>query len=452
MTTVTKEKKASTATAISQDSQKKVRSSIGAPSQRTQGSRKGKRAWRKNVDIDEVEEALEEIREEERVVGTAVQKQTDEQLFYVDQKGDEQVRKTLPRFSTSSLTSAKILAQRSAVPAVFSRPSSLSSSSASLKRKKLSHEEKGRLLQMGKRLRRGPLNSYVDPTEMGSGSAMLEVSEAVKNSGGYDIWMEGGTKGRSKRFVTPHPRQIIELPAVPSPHEGASYNPTVSSHQELLRIAHTLEEQRVMEAERLAVVKEKISAAVGNAGEMVEGVAKGMTVDVPQEKEATTGVDEEAELPLPKKPTKRKTTHERRKQSKLRAQKRALAEMANHKRLLASVDSSKSLRKKIAKDSLERTRLLQHRKLREQEKLRQGLAGQKLGKHVVKEGEVEVQLGEDLSESLRGLKPEGNLFRDRFLSMQQRALVEPRAPVLPRKQAKTKEYEKHAFKRFDRDN
>ena len=33
-----------------------------------------------------------------------------------------------------------------------------------------------------------------------------------------------------------------------------------------------------------------------------------------------------------------------------------------------------------------------------------GLAGQKFGKHVVREGEVDVQLGEELSESLRGLQ------------------------------------------------
>lgn len=33
-----------------------------------------------------------------------------------------------------------------------------------------------------------------------------------------------------------------------------------------------------------------------------------------------------------------------------------------------------------------------------------GLAGQKLGKHKVPESKVEVQIGEDLSESLRGLK------------------------------------------------
>ena len=39
------------------------------------------------------------------------------------------------------------------------------------------------------------------------------------------------------------------------------------------------------------------------------------------------------------------------------------------------------------------------------EKLRTGgLKGSRLGKHRVPEGEVDVQLGEDLSESLRGLK------------------------------------------------
>lgn len=42
---------------------------IGAPSQQNQPSRKGKRAWRKNVDIGQVEEKLEELREEERILG-----------------------------------------------------------------------------------------------------------------------------------------------------------------------------------------------------------------------------------------------------------------------------------------------------------------------------------------------------------------------------------------------
>jgi nucleolar protein 53 len=47
-------------------------SSVNAPAQRSQSSRKGKRAWRKNVDLDDVEEALEEARTEERVTGYVV--------------------------------------------------------------------------------------------------------------------------------------------------------------------------------------------------------------------------------------------------------------------------------------------------------------------------------------------------------------------------------------------
>ena len=48
---------------------KLAKSGLGAPSQYKQSSRKGKKAWRKNVDIQEVEEGLEESRAEERVAG-----------------------------------------------------------------------------------------------------------------------------------------------------------------------------------------------------------------------------------------------------------------------------------------------------------------------------------------------------------------------------------------------
>jgi hypothetical protein len=44
------------------------------------------------------------------------------------------------------------------------------------------------------------------------------------------------------------------------------------------------------------------------------------------------------------------------------------------------------------------------RRLAAQERLKQGLAGQRLGKHKVKETGIDVQLGEDLSESFRALK------------------------------------------------
>jgi len=48
------------------------KSAVGAPSQYKQSSRKGKKAWRKNVDIDDVETKLEGLREEERITGSVL--------------------------------------------------------------------------------------------------------------------------------------------------------------------------------------------------------------------------------------------------------------------------------------------------------------------------------------------------------------------------------------------
>lgn len=64
----------------------------------------------------------------------------------------------------------------------------------------------------------------------------------------------------------------------------------------------------------------------------------------------------------------------------------------------------KTFRKEAEKTLSAREQAEALRRARQQEQLRKGLAGQRLGKHIVKEGELDVQLGEDLSESLRGLK------------------------------------------------
>jgi hypothetical protein len=80
---------------------------VGAPAQHNQSSRKGKKAWRKNVDIEDLEEKLDGLREEERTFGCVfslnffsvqssnvicrlpLQKKTDRELFIVDIKGDD---------------------------------------------------------------------------------------------------------------------------------------------------------------------------------------------------------------------------------------------------------------------------------------------------------------------------------------------------------------------------
>lgn len=44
-------------------------SEIGAPAQFKQATRKGKKAWRKNIDIQPEETAMEDARAEERLTG-----------------------------------------------------------------------------------------------------------------------------------------------------------------------------------------------------------------------------------------------------------------------------------------------------------------------------------------------------------------------------------------------
>lgn len=249
------------------------------------------------------------------------------------------MRRNLPKYSKGLTTAAKILAQRSAVPAVFAR-----ATTDTVKRKRLSHEEKGRLLRIGKRARKGPFNAIMDHAELGAGSALLEVSEAVKQSGQYDVWGAGqdaeegereGDEGNDsdlaeadpsaqrlfKAPTLPNPRQHIHLSAVVAPHEGMSYNPPVSAHQELLRSAVEKAEQRAKELEELKKTKETVEKARRAVVELtVVGVPSGMTVQEVPDEDAGDEEDETAKALSAKAMPPRKTKKERRKAEKLRVE------------------------------------------------------------------------------------------------------------------------------------
>ena len=54
----------------SQHTKRRSSSKLGAPAQLSQTSRKGKQAWRKNIDVSGIEDALESARLEERTIGS----------------------------------------------------------------------------------------------------------------------------------------------------------------------------------------------------------------------------------------------------------------------------------------------------------------------------------------------------------------------------------------------
>ncbi|KAF8688674.1 Nop53 (60S ribosomal biogenesis), partial [Rhizoctonia solani] len=441
----------------------KIKSRYGAPSQPSQSTRKGKKAWRKNVDIEDVEDRLEGLRDEERETGGPVHEKSNTELFAVDVRGDEQLKKQMRKHRP--LKYMELLARRSAVPAVHSRVSIPTPTSESSKpRIRVSAAEKARLLRIAHRTK--------NPLEAIQGRSNLPASEAVKRSGKYDVWasedpdevslMHAMRTSEAKEYLLPivkshksrappsappsvPPLTNAILPkAVIYPDAGTSYNPTYEEHQELLQAAHEREVKRVENTEKAEEVRRRMEAAWERKG---ENMVEGMIVDVGEENEEDAPEEERVD---PVKPPQRKTAQQRRKAARVLAEKRSRASLAQKRQQLASLSTLKSLRRTVANAQSESQKAAAERA---EKKLAKGLMGMKIGKHVVKEGEIDFQLGEDLPESFRELKPEGNLWRDRWGSMVARGKVEPRAPVLAaRKKTKTKEYEKHSYKQFDARN
>uniref|UniRef100_A0A8C6UTG1 Ribosome biogenesis protein NOP53 n=1 Tax=Neogobius melanostomus TaxID=47308 RepID=A0A8C6UTG1_9GOBI len=70
----------------------------------------------------------------------------------------------------------------------------------------------------------------------------------------------------------------------------------------------------------------------------------------------------------------------------------------------------------------------------------------RLGRLKFQPQDMEVQLSDELAGSLRRLKPEGSVLKDRFKSLQKRNLIEPRERAKFKRRLKVKYQEKRAFR------
>lgn len=76
------------------------------------------------------------------------------------------------------------------------------------------------------------------------------------------------------------------------------------------------------------------------------------------------------------------------------------------------------------------------------------LRRRQLGKYKLPERDLELVLPDELQDSLRLLKPEGNLLKDRYRNMLVRGKVESRRHIPFKKQKRTKSTEKWGYKDF----
>ena len=77
------------------------------------------------------------------------------------------------------------------------------------------------------------------------------------------------------------------------------------------------------------------------------------------------------------------------------------------------------------------------------------LRRRKLGKVPIPEKPLELVLPDELQESLRRLKPEGNLMNDRFRNLLVNGKIESRKPVLQARKKRVKMTEKWSYKDFE---
>ena len=73
-----------------------------------------------------------------------------------------------------------------------------------------------------------------------------------------------------------------------------------------------------------------------------------------------------------------------------------------------------------------------------------------MSRHAYQPVPLAIKLTDELPASLRELKPESNLFQERFNSLQKRNIIETRVPVSARRRYQLKEEEKYSYKHYDR--
>ncbi|KAJ5990124.1 hypothetical protein N7522_010331 [Penicillium canescens] len=422
--------------------------SVDAPQQFKQPSRKGKKAWRKNVDVTEVQDGLRNLKDAEIKGGLVAEKPSDE-LFTLDTTGSEEVRKSYAK-RHKPLKADEILAQRSMIPALDGRKRGnpnvtdgvIEPKTKKVKNDWVSRKEYLRLKQVAKE------NNPGKKTE-------TEI---------YDPWAdeaEPATTYDDPRFdFLTKPKPKVEpvtlkhapislaangkrVPSVKTPHAGTSYNPVFEEWDQLLEThgakAVEAEKKRLEEEAKEAEKQRMIEAAQNDDGEVKS-----------DDESAWEGFESEYEKPewLNKKRPERKSKTQRNKVNRRKEAERKAKWEAQMRKRDAQAEHIAKIIEEAKQRELERENQSDADDSEEEgddTTLRRKTFG---GKKAVPEKRLELVLPDELQDSLRLLKPEGNLLDDRFRTLIVQGKLESRTPITQARKARRQVTEKWTAKDF----
>ncbi|PQE26294.1 hypothetical protein CJF30_00001040 [Rutstroemia sp. NJR-2017a BBW] len=424
-----------------------------APQQHKQPSRKGKKAWRKNVDVTEIQEGLEEVRDE-LIKGGVIAEKDSADLFTVDTAGDLAIPKKFLKAS-KPLKADEIIAQRSAVPAVSMRKrpgEGTTDGVIQAKRQRVSYVSHKELTRL-RRIADGHQEKSVDITEAVFDPWDAQKDEEDSKQDPKFSFLEKAKKKTVPSTIKQKPISLAasgkEIPAVKKPEGGYSYNPNFTDYEE--RLAAEGEREIAAEKKRLAAIEEERIKREATAKSAAEAEAAEARAEMSEweEDSAWEGFESGAEeVRLNAKRPERKTQAQRNRIKRRKEEERKAKMAANNKKKEEQAAQVKKIAQALAEKESARNSALVEADDDSSEGDDLELRRRKLGKIALPERDLELVLPDELQESLRLLKPEGNLLKDRYRNMLVRGKVESRRPISFAKKAKRKATEKWTHKDF----
>ncbi|CAL8343437.1 unnamed protein product [Arctogadus glacialis] len=410
-----------------------------------------KKNWNKHIDVNDVEDYLEDVRLQERTTGGLISDKSDESLFFLDAGDKKAATRTVvePTEETTGRRKASrplkvdlILKNNSLVPVpkdilAYQLPNA----------KKLRNVAKKaeQLAAIGKVPKK-----HRPPTKV-DGPTKTTAADAPNNPtrGFYDIWGQETKETCDPWYLRQTGKAPVKrrwkwneksslLPAVEIIAPGGSYNPDFFSHQALLLKAHEVEVKKEKEENKiikqLAYDKDDRATEESVFQEQVQGLEEEDYDANDFNSACTLGI-----LNLVEKKTEKQRKKER--VQKIKEQRRLASRYkTGQQQQLFQLRSIKvSLRQR---EQRTKERQTQRRANQEAEKYRP----RRLGKLKFTAQDLEVQLTHELTGSLRTLKPEGSVLKDRFKSLQKRNLIEPRERAKFKRRLKIKYVEKRSFR------
>lgn len=441
---------------------------------RNRGPRNRKKGWKRWAGPEarlgrEIGDFLEDVTLQQRVAGGLIAEQPDAGLFFVDTGNAEKGRKRKNKIREKPLHIDLVLQPDSKVPPPKDILSHQIPNGKKERRRRQFWErlaQRGVLPRAERRLQTRLQNAAAPPRGPPAEKAP-EKGRVDPGRSFYDIWaddnpLERALVGQDSWFLQQTQKQRVkrpprlqqkpsQLPAVEVIAPGGSYNPTFEDHQALLLKAHEVEVMKKRAEDKVERQLRFPTAAEAPTAETVfreqcEGLleeSEGEEEEEEEQKEEAVGGAQPSDPPRPPLRPGKKTEQQRRKEKEARAQELRRRQEKAWRCRQQQLFRLRSLGRQLRRWEQE---LLRRRRAREAKRREMEGRPRRLGRIKYEDPALEVQLSDELAESLRTLKPEGSVLHDRFKSLQKRSLIEPRERAKFKRKYRLKYVEKRAFR------